>query len=91
MTAPARFHRTTHTQARYVLPSVIKEFRERYPKVQFNLLQGTSEQIAEMARTGRIDMAIATGPASLFDNSCCCPAIVVSRRSSCRAIIRWRT
>jgi LysR family cys regulon transcriptional activator len=58
---------TTHTQARYVLPSVIKVFRERYPKVQFNLLQGTSEQIAEMARTGRIDMAIATGSASLFD------------------------
>jgi LysR family cys regulon transcriptional activator len=58
---------TTHTQARYVLPPVIKEFRERYPKVQFNLLQGTSEQLAEMARTARIDMAIATGSASLFD------------------------
>ena len=58
---------TTHTQARYVLPPVIKEFRERYPKVQFNLLQGTSEQIAEMARTGRIDLAIATGSASQFE------------------------
>jgi LysR family cys regulon transcriptional activator len=58
---------TTHTQARYVLPPVIKEFRERYPKVQFNLLQGTSEQIAEMARTGRIDVAIATGSASQFE------------------------
>jgi LysR family cys regulon transcriptional activator len=58
---------TTHTQARYVLPPVIKAFRERYPKVQFNLLQGTSEQIAEMAHTGRIDMAIATGSATQFD------------------------
>jgi LysR family cys regulon transcriptional activator len=58
---------TTHTQARYVLPPVIKEFRERYPKVQFNLLQGTSEQIAEMAQTGRIDLAIATGSSSLFE------------------------
>jgi LysR family transcriptional regulator, cys regulon transcriptional activator len=58
---------TTHTQARYVLPPVVKIFRERYPKVQLNLLQGTSEQIAEMARTGRIDLAIATGSASLFD------------------------
>ncbi|MGC4029305.1 MAG: LysR substrate-binding domain-containing protein [Steroidobacteraceae bacterium] len=57
---------TTHTQARYVLPPVIKVFRERYPKVQFNLLQGTSEQIAEMAQNGRIDLAIATGSASLF-------------------------
>ena len=58
---------TTHTQARYVLPPVIKEFRERFPKVQFNLLQGTSEQIAEMARTGRIDLAIATGSATQFE------------------------
>ena len=58
---------TTHTQARYVLPPVIKTFRERYPKVQLNLLQGTSEQIAEMARTGRIDLAIGTGSAAIFD------------------------
>jgi LysR family transcriptional regulator, cys regulon transcriptional activator len=58
---------TTHTQARYVLPPVIKEFRERYPKVQFNLLQGTSEQIAEMAKTGRIDLAIGTGSAGDFE------------------------
>lgn len=58
---------TTHTQARYVLPPVIKAFRDHYPKVQFNLLQGTSEQIAEMARTGRIDLAIATGSAGQFE------------------------
>ncbi len=58
---------TTHTQARYVLPPVVKAFRERYPKVQLNLLQGTSEQIAEMARTGRIDLAIATGSSVGFD------------------------
>lgn len=58
---------TTHTQARYVLPPVIKMFRERYPNVQFNLLQGTSEQIAEMAQKGRIDLAIATGSTSLFE------------------------
>ena len=39
---------TTHTQARYVLPEVIREFRTRYPKVRLQLHQGTSEQIAEM-------------------------------------------
>jgi LysR family cys regulon transcriptional activator len=58
---------TTHTQARYVLPTVIKAFRERYPKVDLNLLQGTSEQIAEMAGTGRIDLALATGSGTAFD------------------------
>src|SRR5579871_6398685 len=57
---------TTHTQARYVLPDVIREFRTRYPQVRLNLHQGTSEQIAEMAASDRIDCAIATGSEQLF-------------------------
>ena len=58
---------TTHTQARYVLPEVIKQFREKYPEVRLHLHQGTSEQIAEMAALDRIDFAIATGSQSLFE------------------------
>jgi LysR family cys regulon transcriptional activator len=57
---------TTHTQARYVLPDVIREFRGRYPDVRLNLHQGTSEQIAEMVAQDRIDCAIATGSEHLF-------------------------
>jgi len=57
---------TTHTQARYVLPGVIKAFRERYPNIRLHLHQGTSEQIAEMAQLDRIDFAIATGSQQLF-------------------------
>jgi LysR family cys regulon transcriptional activator len=59
---------TTHTQARYVLPEVIREFRERYPRVSLNLHQGTSEQIADMVRANEIDFAIATGSHELFGN-----------------------
>jgi LysR family cys regulon transcriptional activator len=58
---------TTHTQARYVLPEVVKAFRGKYPEVRLHLHQGTSEQIAEMAALDRIDFAIATGSQSLFD------------------------
>ncbi len=57
---------TTHTQARYVLPPVIKQFRERYPDVKLHLHQGTSEQIADLAEHDRIDFAIATGSQELF-------------------------
>jgi len=57
---------TTHTQARYVLPQVIRDFRERYPQVRLNLHQGTSEQIAEMVAADRIDCAVATGSEALF-------------------------
>lgn len=57
---------TTHTQARYVLPEVIREFRERYPKVNLELHQGTSEQIAELVGANRADFAIVTGSQQLF-------------------------
>jgi len=57
---------TTHTQARHVLPDVIKEFRERYPKINLELHQGTSEQIAELVAANRVDFAIATGSRQLF-------------------------
>ncbi len=57
---------TTHTQARYVLPPVIRAFRERYPKVRLHLHQGTSEQIAELVARDQVDFAIATGSEELF-------------------------
>ena len=57
---------TTHTQARYVLPEVIRAFREKYPKVRLHLHQGTAEQIAELVSRDRVDFAIATGSEELF-------------------------
>ena len=57
---------TTNTQARYVLPDVIKRFHELYPQVNLELHQGTSEQIADLVADGRIDLAIATESQSLF-------------------------
>ena len=51
---------TTHTQARYVLPGVIKEFIASYPDVSLQMQQGTPMQIAEMAAEGSVDFAIAT-------------------------------
>jgi LysR family cys regulon transcriptional activator len=57
---------TTHTQARYVLPPVVRAFRERYPEVDLHLHQGSTEQIAELAKLDRVDFAIATGGDELF-------------------------
>ena len=51
---------TTHTQARYALPSVIQTFRDDYPDVALQMNQGTPVQIAEMAANGTVDFAIAT-------------------------------
>jgi LysR family cys regulon transcriptional activator len=51
---------TTHTQARYALPQVIKSFISKYPDVALHMHQGTPNQIAEMASDGTVDFAIAT-------------------------------
>jgi LysR family cys regulon transcriptional activator len=71
---------TTHTQARYVLPGIIQQFRERYPKVQFHVHQGTSEQIADMAAIDRIDFAMATGGQELFGKYVLLPCYQWHRR-----------
>ena len=46
---------TTHTQARYVLPSVIDRFMNRFPDVSLHMHQGNPAQIAEMAADGTVD------------------------------------
>jgi LysR family transcriptional regulator, cys regulon transcriptional activator len=59
---------TTHTQARYALPSTIKAFIEHYPDVSLHMHQGTPMQISEMAADGTVDFAIATEALELFSN-----------------------
>lgn len=71
---------TTHTQARYVLPPVIRKFRERYPQVELHLHQGTSEQIADMASRDRIDFAINTGSQDMFSSLVLLPCYRWHRR-----------
>lgn len=51
---------TTHTQARYVLPAVVGEFRKRYPAVRLTLLQGSPKQITQSVMSREVDFAIAT-------------------------------
>lgn len=51
---------TTHTQARYALPEVIKQFKARYPHVHLALHQGGPSEIAEMLVQGVADIGIAT-------------------------------
>ena len=51
---------TTHTQARYALPAVVKRFVDRHPNVRLSLHQGSPTQIAEWTLNGEADIAIAT-------------------------------
>ncbi|WP_413111388.1 HTH-type transcriptional regulator CysB [Thaumasiovibrio sp. DFM-14] len=76
---------TTHTQARYALPSVIKGFTQRYPKVSLHMHQGTPSQIADSVAKGGADFAIATEALHLYEDMIMLPcyhwnrSIVVTR------------
>jgi LysR family cys regulon transcriptional activator len=57
---------TTHTQARYVLPEVIRKFIARYPEVALHMHQGSPSQIAALAAEHAVDFAIATEALELY-------------------------
>ncbi len=59
---------TTHTQARYVLPPIIRRFSDKYRDVTLHMHQGTPMQISELAADGAIVFAIATEALELFEN-----------------------
>ncbi|MFZ6818159.1 CysB family HTH-type transcriptional regulator [Undibacterium sp. Ji22W] len=57
---------TTHTQARYVLPKVVQQFRLAFPEVRIALQQSAPEHIAEWVLSGKADIGIATEGLSAF-------------------------
>jgi len=51
---------TTHTQARYSLPEIVRRFREDFPKVQLIMHQATPSEIATLMESDEADIGIAT-------------------------------
>ena len=82
---------TTHTQARYALPSVISEFRSSYPEVTLHMNQGTPAQIAELAanandETGQVILSLTVDPGHFggFSADQCCAGLSATFRACCR-------
>ena len=59
---------TTHSQARYALPGAVRDFRQRFPQVSFNLHQGTPDHVAQMLISGEADIGIATEALTKYDS-----------------------
>lgn len=64
---------TTHTQARYALPEVIKGFTARYPTVALHMHQGTPSQMSEAIAKGISNFAIATEALHLYQDAVMLP------------------
>ena len=50
----------THTQARYALPVVVRDFIARHPNIKLEMHQGSPTQIAEWVQAGEAHIGIAT-------------------------------
>lgn len=51
---------TTHTQAKYFLPTPIQRFREKYPGIRIYILQASPEQLIDQLHCHKADVAICT-------------------------------
>lgn len=80
---------TTHTQARYALPGVIKGFIERYPRVSLHMHQGSPTQIAEaVSKAMPTSLSRPKRSISMMIWSCC-RAITGTAPWSSRQSTRW--
>jgi LysR family cys regulon transcriptional activator len=57
----------THSQARYALPQVVRDFRTLFPQVSLHLHQGSPRQVAEMLLSGEADIGVATEALAGYD------------------------
>ena len=57
----------THSQARYALPQVVRDFRALFPQVSLHLHQGSPRQVAEMLLSGEADIGVATEALAGYD------------------------
>src|SRR5687768_15596796 len=70
---------TTHTQARYTLPRVIRQFKSEYPNVRLALRQGTPVQCVELVARGAVDIAICTETPDELDDIIGIPSYRLNR------------
>jgi LysR family cys regulon transcriptional activator len=59
---------TTHTLAQYTLPSVIKPFATKYPKVDLTVVEGTTKDNAELVERGNVNFVLLSEDLELSGN-----------------------
>jgi LysR family cys regulon transcriptional activator len=57
----------THSQARYALPTAVRDFRATHPQVMLHMHQGSPQQVARMLIEGDADIGVATEALAQYD------------------------
>ena len=51
---------TTHTQAQFILPSILQRFSYRYPHIELRVHQGNPKSMCKLAANNQVDFVIAS-------------------------------
>ncbi len=54
----------TYARAQFLLPPVIRTFREKYPFIKINMIEGNTPQIEELLHKNAVDIAIGYTPSN---------------------------
>lgn len=49
---------STHSRARFLLPSALRQFHQKYPQVKIELFEGTTPQVEEWLHKGDLDLTV---------------------------------
>ena len=55
------------TACQYILPSLIREFRQTFPECQLSVMTGDAKELLDLLRSNEIDMALTLIPSGLDD------------------------
>jgi len=69
----------TYTQARYVLPPVVKEFVRTHPGVELFLKQGVPSDLAKLVEHGEADLSVSSMPPNVSENVVMLRCAIVDR------------
>lgn len=69
----------THTQARHVIPSVLRTFTLDHPGMELFLKQGTPAEVARIVGRGDADLSVSSIPAEIPDDVVMLPCFTVER------------
>lgn len=65
---------TTHTQAQFILPSILQKYSQKYPRIDLQVHQGNPKAMCKLAANNSVDFVLASETIDEFDELITIPA-----------------
>lgn len=65
---------TTHTQAQFILPTILQKYSQKYPRIDLQVHQGNPKAMCKLAANNSVDFVLASETIDEFDELITIPA-----------------